>query len=83
MTSQLYCQGAAPHTEQSHLMAESCKTGVRQRCTDALREPQTVRLTVADVPDIRISIILFSTLFLFVKVSTIVLLGTGPDTLPG
>ena len=51
MTSQLYCQGAAPHTEQSHLMAESCKTGV-QRCTDALREPQTVRLTDAVVPDV-------------------------------
>lgn len=51
MTSELYCQGAAPHTEQGHLMAESCKTGVR-RCTDALRKPQTVRLTVATVPDI-------------------------------
>lgn len=32
-------------------MAESCKTGV-QRCTDALREPQTVRVTVTVVPDI-------------------------------
>jgi len=51
MTSQLYCQGAALHTEQSHLMAESCKTGVQRR-TDALREPQAVRLTVAIVPDI-------------------------------
>jgi len=50
MTSQLYCQGAAPRAEQRHLMAESCKTGV-QRCTEALREPQTV-LTVAVVPDI-------------------------------
>jgi len=51
MTSQLYCQGAALHTEQSHLMAESCKTGV-QRCTDALQVPQTVRLTVAIVASI-------------------------------
>jgi hypothetical protein len=51
MTSQLYCQGAVTHTEQSNLIAESCKTGI-QCCTDALWEPQTVRLTVAIVPDI-------------------------------